>query len=325
MQESSFLRGISPASCVLGHSRLPSRLAGERAALRIPCEAGIMLLADLPRCELRGAEGARVADIFVSYSSSDRDWAHWTACELAGLGHVLYVHEWKVKGGDNACAWMERRHDAADRVLCVVSDENLKASYSTLRRSAALWQAITKRPGFVLLVSVKPCVLPHMTEDENNVATNPRVVNVRKRPVLVKASFAKASSVCDTQEKSVAYEIGDIIVSEVEGELWPVRRDRFSSLYGAAPTANTQEPGIHQKRPTTVLAMVPAIRLTTETEVEVGRRNDPLSGKPGGWPIHYASDDQAIASASKFSQTYDTLSVTEPCGPTTQSRRIGGR
>ena len=105
-----------------------------------------------------------VADIFVSYTSSDRDWAHWIERELEALGHVPHVHDWEVKGGDDIYAWMERRHDEADHVLCVVSDEYLKAPYSTLERNAALWQAITKRPGFVLLVAVKPCRLPTLSD-----------------------------------------------------------------------------------------------------------------------------------------------------------------
>ena len=52
-----------------------------------------------------------MADIFVSYTSSDRDWAFWIA---KALGHTPRVHEWEIKGGDDICAWMEERHDAAD-------------------------------------------------------------------------------------------------------------------------------------------------------------------------------------------------------------------
>ena len=98
-----------------------------------------------------------MADIFISYTSSDRDWAFWIAKELEGLGHTPQIHEFEVKGGDDIYKWMEERHDAADHVLCVVSDDYLKAPYSTLERNAALWQAASKRPGFVLLVAVKPC------------------------------------------------------------------------------------------------------------------------------------------------------------------------
>jgi tetratricopeptide (TPR) repeat protein len=105
-----------------------------------------------------------MADIFVSYTSSDSDAAHWIAHELEALGHTPHIHEWEIKGGDDIYAWMQDRHDAADRVLCVVSDDYLKAPYSTLERNAALWQAAAKRPGFALLVVVKPCKLPTLAD-----------------------------------------------------------------------------------------------------------------------------------------------------------------
>ena len=105
-----------------------------------------------------------MADIFISYTRSDRDWAFWIANELTALGHTPRIHEWEIKRSDDIYAWMEAHHDAADHVLCVVSDEYLKAPYSTLERNAALWQAASKRPGFVLLVAVKPCRFPTLTD-----------------------------------------------------------------------------------------------------------------------------------------------------------------
>ncbi len=108
--------------------------------------------------------GLAVADIFISYTSSDREWAFWIARELESLGHTPHIHEWEIKGGDDIYAWMESRHDAADHVLCVVSDDYLKAPYSTLERNAALWQAAARRPGFVLLVAVEPCRLPTLAD-----------------------------------------------------------------------------------------------------------------------------------------------------------------
>jgi tetratricopeptide (TPR) repeat protein len=104
-----------------------------------------------------------VADIFVSYTSSDRDWAYWIAKQLEPLGHTPHIHEWEIKGGDDIYAWMAQRHDAADHVLCVVSDDYLRAPYSTMERNAALWQAASKRPGFVLLVAVKACRMPTLS------------------------------------------------------------------------------------------------------------------------------------------------------------------
>jgi len=48
-----------------------------------------------------------MAEIFVSYTSSDRDWAFWIAKELEAVGHTPHVHEWEIKGGDDIYAWME--------------------------------------------------------------------------------------------------------------------------------------------------------------------------------------------------------------------------
>ena len=105
-----------------------------------------------------------MADYFISYTSSDRDWAHWIGKELEALSHTPHVHEWEIRGGEDIYAWMEARHDAADHVLCVVSDEYLKAPYTTLERNAALWQAAKNRSGFVLFVVVKPCRLPTLID-----------------------------------------------------------------------------------------------------------------------------------------------------------------
>jgi tetratricopeptide (TPR) repeat protein len=105
-----------------------------------------------------------MADFFISYTSSDRRWAYWIGKELTALGHEPHVHEWEIEGGRDIYSWMEKRLDAADHVLCVISDEYLKAPFSTLERNAALWQAASSRPGFVLLVAVEPARLPALSD-----------------------------------------------------------------------------------------------------------------------------------------------------------------
>jgi tetratricopeptide (TPR) repeat protein len=101
-----------------------------------------------------------VADIFVSYTSSDKDWAFWIGQELEALGHVPHIHEWEISGGGNVMAWMTARADAAAHMLCVVSEKYLKAPYSSFERMAAEWAAIKKRPNFALPVFVEPCDPP---------------------------------------------------------------------------------------------------------------------------------------------------------------------
>jgi tetratricopeptide (TPR) repeat protein len=101
-----------------------------------------------------------VADIFVSYTSDDRDWAFWIGQELLKLGHAAHLHDWEISAGGNIMAWMEERHDEADRVLCVVSSRYLEQPYSALERLAAQWAGTSKRPNFLLPVFLEPCEPP---------------------------------------------------------------------------------------------------------------------------------------------------------------------
>jgi hypothetical protein len=102
------------------------------------------------------ARSVDVADIFVSYTSSDRHWAFWIGHELEALGHVPHIHEWEISGGGDIMAWMEERHQAADHILCVISAVYLIKPYSSWERRAAQWAA-TERPGFALPVFVEHC------------------------------------------------------------------------------------------------------------------------------------------------------------------------
>jgi tetratricopeptide (TPR) repeat protein len=101
-----------------------------------------------------------LADIFVSYTSSDRDWAFWIAQELEKLDHTAHVHDWEIGAGGDIASWMEDRHDKADNVLLVVSEVYLSKSYSRWERLAAQWAAAGDRPNFALPVLIENCKLP---------------------------------------------------------------------------------------------------------------------------------------------------------------------
>jgi len=101
-----------------------------------------------------------MADIFISYTSSDRDWAFWVGHELEALGHTPRIHEWEIPAGGDIAAWMEARHDAADHILCIISSAYLVKPYSAWERRAAQWAAVTDRPNFAVPVFVESCKAP---------------------------------------------------------------------------------------------------------------------------------------------------------------------
>ncbi len=107
-----------------------------------------------------------MADIFVSFTKSDQQWAHWIAQELTALHHEPHVHDWQIIPGEDIVGWMEKRHDH-DYVLWFFSPEYLnegKAPFSTWERRAALWRMAKGWKGHVLLFVVKPVRLPSLID-----------------------------------------------------------------------------------------------------------------------------------------------------------------
>jgi hypothetical protein len=103
-----------------------------------------------------------VAGIFVSYTSSDRDWAFWIGQQLERFGHVPHIHEWEIDAGGNIPAWMQERQDKADHTLCIISNAYLSRPYSSWELQAAQWAAASDRPNFMLPVLVEDCKVPTM-------------------------------------------------------------------------------------------------------------------------------------------------------------------
>jgi phosphoglycolate phosphatase-like HAD superfamily hydrolase len=107
------------------------------------------------------AGAMRVANIFVSFTSSDRQWAFWIAQELAKLGHVPLVHEWEISAGGDIPKWMEENLEKAEHCLLIASKTYLTKPYSSWERRAAQWAAASeRRPNFALPVLIEACDMP---------------------------------------------------------------------------------------------------------------------------------------------------------------------
>jgi tetratricopeptide (TPR) repeat protein len=92
--------------------------------------------------------------IFVSYTSADKDWAHWIAWTLKEAGYTPFVHEWEVPAGGNIPDWMERRVKQADHLIGVFSDRYIDPVYSKSERTAAFWKDPIGKEGFLIPVEV---------------------------------------------------------------------------------------------------------------------------------------------------------------------------
>lgn len=140
--------------------------------------------------------------------------------------------------------------------------------------------------------------------DLPDLAADPRALRVSKKPIPVQVEFATADGTCDTLEGPVRFRAGDAILTGVEGERWPVRREAFLSAYEAVAPTRAGSSGAYRK----VAAPAYAMRLERHREVPVGWQNDPLHGEPGDWLLQYADGSRGILRDRIFRESYDPAS-----------------
>ena len=134
--------------------------------------------------------------------------------------------------------------------------------------------------------------------------TDARACRVRKLPAAVTVEFAAADGNVETLEGTVRHTAGDAILTGVNGERWPVRREAFAKSYDPVPPTEAGQPGTYVKRLATALAL----RLRTVMTVPVGRHDDTLQGRPGDWLLQYEDGSHGVVCDSIFSATYERIS-----------------
>ena len=132
-----------------------------------------------------------------------------------------------------------------------------------------------------------------------DVASCPEAVEVMKRPLPgVAARFAREAGQIDTREGTVNYQTGDALLTGVEGEEWPVTRERFLASYTPLPPTGYGKDGMYAKKALRVWGL----RMRGPFCVRVG--DNMLSGDSGDWLIQYGPDEYGIVEADIFATTY---------------------
>jgi hypothetical protein len=140
-----------------------------------------------------------------------------------------------------------------------------------------------------------------VTGDLPELAADPDALRVSKKPIPVRVAFAVEDGVCETLEGPVRFRTGDAILTGVQGERWPVRRDAFLSSYEPVPPVRTGEDGPYRKTPSVTFAL----RLAQQRDVPVNWQNDPLRGRVGDWLLHYADGSYGVVQDAIFRESYD--------------------
>lgn len=125
----------------------------------------------------------------------------------------------------------------------------------------------------------------------------------RKLALEMQVEFAPAHGTLVTREGPVTYVSGDALLTGIEGERWPVPRQRFDETYEPIAPLRPGKPGAYRKRPQVVWAKPMRETFT----VELGDGRGTLRGNAGDWLLQYAPGDLSVVSTTVFAKTYELL------------------
>jgi PGDYG protein len=137
---------------------------------------------------------------------------------------------------------------------------------------------------------------PDLSEDR-------AALRARKRAVAIQVEFAEIDGTLPTQEGPVNYSTGDALLTDIDGQRWPVARDTFDTNYAPMAPTRPGKPGRYRKRARVVWAKT----MTDAFDVTLDRVGGPLRVQPGDWLVQYAQSDFSVVSAGVFAQTYELL------------------
>ena len=96
-------------------------------------------------------------DFFVSYVSSNQDWAEWLGTQLEQAGYTVFVEAWDVRPGDNRVLALNQGLQRAERVLVVLSPAYFQMEMVQTQWAAALLKDQTGTHRRVLPVLIETC------------------------------------------------------------------------------------------------------------------------------------------------------------------------
>ena len=136
-----------------------------------------------------------------------------------------------------------------------------------------------------------------------NLAVDPRAQRVQKKSMPVAVCFADSDGVCQTKEGDVSFKAGDAILTGVEGEQWPIIREKFDETYAPVNPTKKDSNGKYVKKP----ILVYALQMDEPFYVHVSWADDRIEGQPGDWLLQYGHDDYGVVSETIFDKTYQII------------------
>ena len=133
-----------------------------------------------------------------------------------------------------------------------------------------------------------------------NVAENEHAMRVVKNDSPVTVTFFGGGGILDTLEGRVSYAKGDAHLVGVNGESWPIEKERFFETYAPMPGTEAGTDGKYCKKDLPAWAL----QLNEPFVVELSNHKGLLKGQCGDWLLQYAPDEYGVVSREIFEATY---------------------
>ena len=102
----------------------------------------------------------KMAKIFISYSSENKDFARKLALDFTKLGHEPWLDEWEIKVGESILSKIEYGISEADYVVVVLSTNSVKSGWVEREWKTKYWEEIEQNKTSVLPVLIEDCKIP---------------------------------------------------------------------------------------------------------------------------------------------------------------------
>lgn len=101
-----------------------------------------------------------MAELFISYSSKDKDFTLRLAKSLSNLGHKVWLDEWEIHVGDSIVTKIDSGIERADFVALILSKNSTSSPWVEREWQAKYWDEVNKRKVMVLPILLDDCKIP---------------------------------------------------------------------------------------------------------------------------------------------------------------------
>lgn len=133
--------------------------------------------------------------------------------------------------------------------------------------------------------------------------SQPGIQKAQSIPTDRDVLFANTNGIQQTPEGPVRYNVGDALITDVDGNQWPINRGYFEKHYAPKSGLKMGENGIY----TRLTHIVNALQLTDCRRLDLSRGRGILLGQKDDWLVEYEDGEMSIVGGDQFKILYKTL------------------